>query len=513
MVDNPTQGPGSYRGHGSLESMTAIIKNVAGSVYYDITNMIIDIAIYEDIFAPTLYGHVLIQDAVNMMNGLTSDNSSGGAAGFPIVGEEFLEITYKVTGFDEVFRRFAVYAIKNIDINKSLTMRKYVIEFCSEENLIDSITLVQKSYRDFIHVMAKDIMKEYLRLEDRTPGGKQPKNYVSNVQPTKGQQNIVIPNISPIESLKMLADRAVSNSFTSSTYLFFENRNGFNFCDIEYMINRGKEQLQADRPTYQYYYRNPNTPTPISDSPTQTIQDDSTGYKTIISMEQKSKFDTIEKIRRGYFESEALVYDFINNSFTSNNFKFVNKYRDYNTLGSATERSYPENSLDFIRNVTANEFEGASASAGRTSGILGFFGVMQNIPAPGKHTKLFMVPKDSQLPDTFIDDVLVNKASYMTRFAQNMFTVQVYGDPRITAGDVILIDLPEVIGTTRSNIENDVFLSGYFMVTTIQHVLTPETYMCTYDLFKNGFSSPVIPQAGSEVPQAADTSRLNTFGV
>ena len=96
----------------------------------------------------------------------------------------------------------------------------------------------------------------------------------------------------------------------------------------------------------------------------------------------------------------------------------------------------------------------------------------------------------------------------MTRFAQNMFTAEVYGDPNIKAGDVILIDLPEIIGTTEAVGKKDKYLSGYFMITTINHKITPDNYLCTYDLFKNGFSTQVITTNNTESVPSADSAAI-----
>jgi len=121
---------------------------------------------------------------------------------------------------------------------------------------------------------------------------------------------------------------------------------------------------------------------------------------------------------------------------------------------------------------------------------------------------VFFIPKDSTQPETYLDEVYAHRASYMTRFAQNMFTAEVYGDPNIKAGDVILIDLPEIIGTTGPTVNKDKYLSGYFMVTTIHHKLTPDNYLCTYDLFKNGFSTQVITTDNTEPITSADSAGI-----
>ena len=473
----------TYSGLGSLQSFQVNLKNVDNSISIDITSLVLDFSIYEDIFSKTLYGDVTIKDAVNLLNG---EKQGPTIDGFPIVGEEYIEVRYSIVGQDQVFRRFSVYSIKNIHIESSLKVRNYILQFCSEENLLDSTTLIQKSYQSPISDMVKDVLENYLNVNSTVAGGKQKKIY--NIQITKGQQNIVVPKLSPLETLDLFARRSIAEKyFTSASYLFFENKNGFNFCDIEYLIQNGRQTRTKNPEIYTYYYENPNIakePGTIRRADASNI---SQGYKTIISMIQKHKFDTIEKIKRGYFESEIFVFDMYNRELKTSVYKFLDKYKDTNALGNPKEGSnlvYPENSLDFIKSVTSEP-----STPPKKKSIFDF--TKSTNPAPGKFTKTFLIPKDSRQPETYLEDIYPNRASYMTRLAQNMYTADVYGDTAIGAGDLIYIELPEIIGTTSAQL-HDRFLSGYFLITSIHHKFTPDSYLCTYDLFKNGFSEPVI---------------------
>ena len=252
MADNDTAQT-QYSGLGALKTFQVVLKNVDSSVSVNITSQVIDFSIYEDIFSPTLYGDVTIKDATNLLNG---EPQLGNTIGFPIVGEEYIEVTYSVTGQDTVFRRFAVYAIKNISFDANLKVRNYILQFCSEENLIDATTLIQKSWKASISDMVKDVLENYLRVNDSTPNGKQKKIY--RIQPTKGQQQIVVPRLSPLETLNLFARRSIAEKFfESGTYLFFENKNGFNFCDIEYLIQDGRQNRTKNVAAYTYYHQNP----------------------------------------------------------------------------------------------------------------------------------------------------------------------------------------------------------------------------------------------------------------
>jgi hypothetical protein len=523
-----SSGQNLYRGEGGLTSFKATIKNVDGSRAFDVTSLVLNTTIYEDIFSKTMYGNVILKDGINLLNGFRLKPNPGTSQSidqqksykaFPIVGEEYIEFEYQIsTDKPIVFKRFAIYSVKDIKNNKELNMREYTVEFCSEEYLIDATTLVQKSYQQQISKSVEDVLTSYLKVNEELPNGKKKKSY--DIQATKGTQNIVIPRLSPLECMDFFARRSLANTtFQSATYVFFENKDGFNFCDIEYLIKRGKDKIKneklntGEQSAYTYYSQDAKLATNKSDDKNIHITESAKTFKTLLSIKQKHRFDTIEKLRRGYFESDVVVFDAIGGKTSTTTYKFLDNYTNYNALGAGPEESaagavYPENSLDFIKSVTQATSNSSANSAG--GGFLGIFGLTKNTPAPsGKHTKVFLIPKDTLQPDTYLESIYPARASYMTRFSQNMFTAEAHGDPTIAAGDVILMSLPEVEGTTsKDGKKPDYFLSGYFMITSIQHRLTPESYHCTFDMFKNGFSQPVISTDNTAVPEAADTNYL-----
>jgi hypothetical protein len=487
--------PGSYGGLGALEQLLVILKNVDGSASINITSQVLNLSIYEDIFSPTVYGEVSIKDATNLLNG---EVQQGADFGFPIVGEEYLEITYKVTGQEAVVRRFAIYSIKNISYDANLKARNYVLAFCSEEHLIDATTTVQKSWKNTaISDMVKDILEKYLKVNDTSPNGKGKKIY--KIQRTRGPQDLIVPRLSPLEALKFFARRSIAEKmFTSGSYIFFENKDGFNFCDIEFLIQAGRQKRKANPEIYTYKHQNPR------------VGEDADGpdgdkavnaYKTVMNLKQKHKFDTIEKLKRGYFENEVQSLNLTDRSMNNVLFKFIDKYKDFNAMGNPNSHEssgknlvWPENSFDFIATVTENPPTAPK--------ILGLFSLTKDLPE-SKHTKFFFIPKDGTKPDTFLEEIYTNRASYMTRLAQNMYTVDVYGDTAITAGDLITIEIPEIHGMTEKQ-EEDRFLSGYFLIASIHHKLTSDSYHCTFDLYKNGYSSPVVTTPGSPEPEPED---------
>ncbi len=480
---------------GALRNFKVVIKNADGSRERNISNLVLNISITEDIFKNTLYGAVRIRDAVDLLGGL-ANLPNAKDAGFPILGEEFIEIDYGTGTMDgnvaNVSLRFAVYGIENIFYSQNNTLKEYTLNFCSEEHLIDATSVVMKAYSKAHSDNIEDLTKDFLLIDkkDNPFKGKRVKT-LDKKQETKGLQNVVIPRLTPLQACQFLARRSISSSdeFVSATYLFFENFKGFNFCDVEYLIKKGMEKIKASgglpnsgeaMHPFKYVFENPL----VGKDGKEAINPRETN--TILHMQQKSFFDTVAKLKRGMFESDVVVYDYINHKAVPSRFRFLDNDDKTNnkslTLGNEREKSVPENSITFMNSVTSKDDKET------------------------KYSRFFFIPKDlsSTNQDSFMDQIYPARASYFTRLAQNMFTLDVYGNPKINAGDVIFITIPE--GNPQNPSALNPYLTGYYLVATINHILTQTTYQAKWDVYKNAFSAPVqsTDEAAAKKPTPTD---------
>jgi hypothetical protein len=465
---------------GELKRLKVVITNTDGSRKQNISLLISNMSIFEDIFKNTLYGAVDIIDSVDLLNGLSSKDPLG-KFGFQLLGEEFLEIDYEVEGRPPVSLRFAVYKISGIVNHDNNTKRTYTLHFCSEEHLIDATNVVMKSYSQPNSENLKSLANEFLFLDkvDTPFKGKRKKDLM--VQDTRGPQRVVIPRLPPLQACQFLARRSIAkDGEKSATYLFFENMNGFNFCDIEYLIKTGMQKAKAnefkgtktDDSDYRYFFEKPTN----NSDPNSYKRE----FKTILKMEHKSYFDTIEKLKYGMFESDMIVYDFINHTTIPTRFRFLDSTDKTNnstlTLGNAKGESVPENSITFMKSVTSTDDKDI------------------------KYSRMFFIPKDTSQTEqnTYLDEIYPARTSYFTRLAQNMYTIDTFGDPLIRAGDVIYMNIPQG-GFDAS--KNDEYQTGYFLVCTIHHIFTQNSYQTTLDVYKNAFGKKVeTTQEAQETP-------------
>lgn len=485
MTSNPTTNQ-QFSGDGSLKNIILVLRSFDGAKRVNITSLLSSLVIYEDIFKSTMFGELSIIDSIDLMNGSLQLEES---VRFPIVGEEFLEVYYEITENDDLRPpkklEFFVYKISNIQINQTNTTRTYTLHLCSKENLVDAITTVQQAYKDSVSNIVTKICKDYLHIDDDTNGKFKKIINPDYLETTLGEQALIIPSLSPLEALQFLAKRAVALStptaplFQSGSYLFFENMDGFNFCDVEYLILQGKKKHEKNGiKNYTYHIEDPKV-----------NNDEPRNFKTIVNMVQKHKFDTIEKLKMGYFESQTLTYDFINHNLVPTVWDFKDNYSKLNVLGNSETTgsdkglAFPENSEAFIDFATTMPVNANSASNASPS----------TVDTSNKFFKRFLIAKDLSQgsPDTHLDSIYANRIAYFTRLNQQVITVNTIGDPLIVAGDVINLDIPEVTGLDekRAGEGLDKLTSGYYLVGSIQHRFTLTTYGTSIDLYKNAYGA------------------------
>lgn len=209
----------SIEGHGSgnlyhpgyIEIISVEIKAFSGKSV-NLQPYFFEMNIQEDIFMPATYGNITIIDSDNLFERL------------PIVGEETLTITYRDYAHDKVTKIFYVYGVpgKTVSGEKSIM---YTLEFCSIELIRNRVIKVSKSYKNMEpHKIASDAFSLL--------GSDKPLTITDTILP----QDFIATYVNPIEVIQAMAARAISPKKETGSFIFFENKNGFNFVPIESLI-------------------------------------------------------------------------------------------------------------------------------------------------------------------------------------------------------------------------------------------------------------------------------------
>ncbi len=169
----------------------------------DVKQIMVELNLYEDLFANVTTGDLLLSDTQNLCNTL------------PLVGHEYLMVSFKKAGqkkaqsYTKTFRIYRMADRRRVGLNTDA----YILHFCSEELILNDVVRISKSYRGkTIASIIKDIALNYLKIDAEK---------LSQISTTFGVYDWVIPNWKPFQTINWLANRALGPIQNGATFLFF----------------------------------------------------------------------------------------------------------------------------------------------------------------------------------------------------------------------------------------------------------------------------------------------------
>jgi len=254
----------------------------------DIINIFEEIVIYEDIFSNTMHGHVVIQEAVGLIEG------------FPIIGDEQLYIKFTPSDngdFVEFSKVLEVYSVTDI-VAISQDVRQYVLHFVTPEFTKNKNNRISKAYSGYTSDIVRKILLDTMHIDP---------DFV-HVESTKHTRQLVIPNWNPFKAIKYLAETSLSGKYSTPDMLFYENCQGFNFRSIADMMSQeAKEVLKIE---------------PDNIDPT------SLDGARIRALKTEKMYDVQENMSNGMYGSQLITHDIINKSYAKTNFEYTESFDD-----------------------------------------------------------------------------------------------------------------------------------------------------------------------------------------
>jgi hypothetical protein len=265
----------------------------------DVRNQIDSITIFEDIFSTFITGKLTFRDTQDLPNWL----GRGGRDLLRLsIGTPGIDTKYKISGY------FFIYKMGDRELVKDRT-QMYNMYFMSVEGLTDIQTFISKSFRGTSDKIMQQICKDYLKTEKNvvTEESKEPHRFVSNFWV-------------PSKIANYCAQHA-RNPDNDSTFLFYENRDGFMFNTIGSMAKQNVIQVfeESDftnevttQRSNQVYFgevdRNPNL-----------------DYKVIQSMKIDVSWDFMRAYSGGAIKSKQVSVDLLTKRYRLNDYKADSK--------------------------------------------------------------------------------------------------------------------------------------------------------------------------------------------
>lgn len=181
---------------------------------FDLSAVVADLTLYEDVFSNTMSGYMVIQDSLDLINTL------------PIMGEEILYIDLQTPTLDKrITKEFYVYKLTGLSQKKRAST--YMLHFCSLEQISSLNQKISKSFKGNITDTVKSIF-----TDKRFIGSAQ--TIVSDT--TSNDYSFIAPYWSPLQTINWLTTKSL-NKRGVSNFLFFENNKEFEYVSIDSLLS------------------------------------------------------------------------------------------------------------------------------------------------------------------------------------------------------------------------------------------------------------------------------------
>lgn len=402
--------------------------DVVSSANYkvDMTNQLIGMEIYEDMFSPFTTMAITVRESQDFINAL------------PLRGEEIVNLEISTPTFNKEEQIFkGKYYIYKISDRQLLTDRNVVYTmFCiSYEALIDLNVKLSKAYRGNIGDIAKELMG--------SEGLNTTKKY--NIEPTKNAVKYVSNFWSPVKNLNFLSTGAMNNDGNAS-YVFFENRSGFNFVSLDNLYTQN---------VFQKFIKDNYTRDTEGNTSVRNLNRD---YQRILDFKVRVPFDALKFTNSGAYASRIYAFDLVKKKYLA---------KDYNALNEFTKTPHLNKAPLYtnMKPVSSGNF------------------IMNEIRHYAVH---------DGFPDTSTVAFQQQRNSKLGLLRSCVVEINVFGRTDYTVGQKVYIELPKPTVITEKDQANtdrnsgfiDTTYSGNYIVTAINHVISREKHTCVLELSK-----------------------------
>lgn len=386
----------------------------------NILSQVMAIEVYEDLFSSFTTLNVTLRESVDYINL------------FPFVGEEYLDIDIDTPTMNSPIKgRFYIYKITDRQHTSDREV-VYCIMCVSIEFLNDANIKISKAIGGNIAESAAMLLgKDGLNTKKKI-----------NIEKTSNTTKFVSNFWSPVKCLNYLTTMAIS-SMDSPSYLFYENRDGFNFRSINDLLQLSSKHTFV-KDNYVRTMQNSNT--------NSSIMDPTEDYKRVLDIRIPVLTDYMSNIQSGQIKSRMITHDILTKKYT---------LKDY----SLKKDGKPHNLLN--QNPGYSKYSISNAAS-----------TMVVVP---KYYNSF-----TNYTDTSTAKTTQKRMSFFENLQKFKLSIDVIGRTDYTVGQVVQLTVPRVTQITKTDTDtNDPILSGRYLISAICHTINRETHSCTIELIKN----------------------------
>lgn len=391
--------------------------------YQDITNQVIAIQYFEDMFSPFITGKLIIKESLDFINL------------FPFIGEEYLELDINTPSLDEKTSTIkGQYYIHKLTDRELLGDRAvaYELHFISSEAVIDKNKKISRSFGDKISSLIKPF------VQDSTFGLQSKKNVF--VEDTINSIKYTSNYWSPIRNITHLMEIAANMNRTPN-YVFFENRDGFYFISLESLYD---SKLIKQDFVYDKYMRDqvPNS------TDARNVQED---YRRILDISIPVGFDYLDRLENGMLGSRQISYDATTKQYSTKVYSMFDRFKEQ-------------------KHLNPNPINSDSAVFKANSTIITYPKMYGTYVGFGDNTSA----KTNQ-----------ERLSTMKMAEANFLNITVKGRCDYTVGQKVNVQLNRIepMKKAEGDVEDKMF-SGKYLIGAVNHYFDREKHECHMQLIK-----------------------------
>ena len=436
-------------GQVNIEQLKLVSSN---NEVVDLTEFLVELNIYEDIFSSHLYGDVLLTDSRNLIDDLN------------IHGEEFINVKLRTPSFDDkdtIEKTFRVFKISNREIVRDTNTQNFVLHFVSSELFYDILLPLFIPFEGNITDVVGEIFTNYIATSRNFNIADSEKEIKENekatdlviIEEAKNKVKFVSPGWSPFKCINWLASKAIPTAGVARTFLFFESNKNFYFGTVESLF---KNSYDNQNYIGTYYIAASN----VRDNNAAPDLNREMFLAKDVSMTETT--DYIKNYTNGYLANRLIFLDVLNKEYELVDYDHIENYENQYHSSGKGDKAIPTFKQDSFRNSATN---------------ISFY---------PKNPKLF-----DDFPDNVSEvmkDIYGNRKSSLLELTNTKMNITVPGRTDVEVGRMLYFNYPALgprdVSDTGDSMQDKLY-SGYYLVTAIHHKVNKNEHTMTMEIVKD----------------------------
>lgn len=395
---------------GDISILRIGLTDVYGAKVTDLMPFVASIDIYESMESPVMYATLTIRDA------------AGQEEAFRYTGHEMIQIELAMPGDRNNSFKFEMHCMGepyNRNVSNNNKQVTYNWDFCSTEAYTNAAAgwVGWMPYEDNIKNVVSKLFKENISPKS---------NKKIFIDDTKGIDKGDIRIKHSFEAINYLRHMAWSKKYASHAYVFFENKRGFQFREVERLMENGRKEIDNDSSDKIFYF--------------DVARNEDIGQvklRNILAYNRLSGNDVGEKLAHGT-DPIAVGVNTVTGDYTV-------VQQSSSELSSKTQRS---------------DTNGADADSGDLAATYG---------SKSPTRKLAVVNDEYKNHEELLNKMTATQV-YAMKLTEQICWIEIYGDLEISAGDVICIEMASNMPENFKNGDNKKD-SGNYLVWAVRHMI------------------------------------------